>query len=57
MDDTKPHSEIWSKLALGDDQKKKRIDSGWSKRIAEAETIEQRKATENCRRIYRQFYP
>ncbi len=57
MNDTKPRSEIWSKLAQGNTDAKKLVDQSWGRRIADAETIEQRKATENCRRIYRQFYP
>ena len=57
MNDTKPRSEIWSKLAQGNTDAKKLVDQSWSRRIADAETIEQRKAIENCRRIYGQFYP
>ncbi len=57
MTDIKSRSEIYYKMASGVHETKERVEKGWSKRIAEAETIEQRKATENCLRVYREFHP
>ncbi len=57
MQDVISHKDTWSRISLSHDEKIETCEKLWRKRIAEAETIEQRAAIRNCLEIYRKFHP